>query len=375
MKKLLLGTIGLVALSGSAMAADLPARTYKAPPPVVAPIYDWTGFYIGANGGWGESRNCWGIVPLARCDYSPTAAPVDQAASSAASSDTAGNPGSLSSVWKVRAIGRTSADPASASSIRSFSTGVKVDAVGLFTGQIGYAWNASLLYLKGGAATTRNRFDVWTTASGVNVATASSNRWGGTVGVGWEYGFAPNWSAGIEYDHLFMGDCEQFVLGRESAASRRSQPDQPGRGHGHPARQLPFRRLRRARSLRNTERDFRRNLERPAERLAFPLERMSAASRSIRQPAPARGLTYLKRVIASSRLNVRSIPNGAFHEEAGILLDACRSHAAGCCSCSSDHRHVSRHLRTVSRNGTCPIRRLLGLDERLVQPEERLRLR
>jgi outer membrane immunogenic protein len=26
------------------------------------------------------------------------------------------------------------------------------------------------------------------------------------VGVGWEYGFAPNWSAGIEYDHLFMGD-------------------------------------------------------------------------------------------------------------------------------------------------------------------------
>jgi outer membrane immunogenic protein len=26
------------------------------------------------------------------------------------------------------------------------------------------------------------------------------------VGVGWEYGFAPNWSAGIEYDHLFMGN-------------------------------------------------------------------------------------------------------------------------------------------------------------------------
>jgi outer membrane immunogenic protein len=26
------------------------------------------------------------------------------------------------------------------------------------------------------------------------------------VGVGFEYGFAPNWSAGIEYDHLFMGN-------------------------------------------------------------------------------------------------------------------------------------------------------------------------
>jgi len=26
------------------------------------------------------------------------------------------------------------------------------------------------------------------------------------VGAGWEYGFAPNWSLGVEYDHLFMGD-------------------------------------------------------------------------------------------------------------------------------------------------------------------------
>ena len=26
----------------------------------------------------------------------------------------------------------------------------------------------------------------------------------GAVGAGLEYGFAPNWSAGIEYDHLFM---------------------------------------------------------------------------------------------------------------------------------------------------------------------------
>ena len=26
------------------------------------------------------------------------------------------------------------------------------------------------------------------------------------MGVGFAYGFAPNWSAGIEYDHLFMGN-------------------------------------------------------------------------------------------------------------------------------------------------------------------------
>ena len=38
------------------------------------------------------------------------------------------------------------------------------------------------------------------------MASASSTRWGGAVGVGWEYGFAPNWSVGAEYDHLFMGN-------------------------------------------------------------------------------------------------------------------------------------------------------------------------
>ena len=88
----------------------------------------------------------------------------------------------------------------------AFSTRAKVDGIGLFTGQIGYAWNAALLYLKGGAAVTSNRFDILSTLGGVSVASASSTRWGGTVGVGFEYGFAPNWAAGIEYDHLFMGN-------------------------------------------------------------------------------------------------------------------------------------------------------------------------
>jgi outer membrane immunogenic protein len=60
--------------------------------------------------------------------------------------------------------------------------------------------------VKGGAAVTSNSYDITTTLGGFNVASASSTRWGAAVGVGLEYGFAPNWSAGIEYDHLFMGD-------------------------------------------------------------------------------------------------------------------------------------------------------------------------
>ena len=50
-----------------------------------------------------------------------------------------------------------------------------------------------------------NRFSILDTLTSTELAAASATRWGGAVGVGWEYGFAPNWSAGIEYDHLFMG--------------------------------------------------------------------------------------------------------------------------------------------------------------------------
>jgi outer membrane immunogenic protein len=58
MKKLL-ALSAVAAFSGSAMAADLPARYSKAPAPV-APAYNWTGFYIfgGAGGGlWAADSN------------------------------------------------------------------------------------------------------------------------------------------------------------------------------------------------------------------------------------------------------------------------------------------------------------------------------
>jgi outer membrane immunogenic protein len=44
------------------------------------------------------------------------------------------------------------------------------------------------------------------TGSGTVVGSTGDTRWGGVVGVGLEYGFAPNWSAAVEYDHLFMGN-------------------------------------------------------------------------------------------------------------------------------------------------------------------------
>ena len=205
MKKFLLGTIGLVAMAAPAVAADLPARTYtKAPPPVVMPVYDWSGFYIGGNGGWGESRNCWGIVPLA-------GAVIPDGCLSKSGGLLGGQVGyrwqTGGMVFGLEALGDWANINGSHISVfnSAFTTGTSLDGLGLFTGQIGYAWNATLLYLKGGAAVTSNSAFINSTLGGVGIASASSTRWGGTVGIGGEYGFSPNWTVGIEYDHLFMG--------------------------------------------------------------------------------------------------------------------------------------------------------------------------
>jgi len=52
MKKLLLALTAATAFSTSVFAADLPSRYTKAPAPV-APVYNWTGFYIFGGGGYG----------------------------------------------------------------------------------------------------------------------------------------------------------------------------------------------------------------------------------------------------------------------------------------------------------------------------------
>jgi outer membrane immunogenic protein len=205
MKKFLLGTVGLAALGAAAPASAADMAVKAPPPPVVAPIYNWSGFYIGGNGGWGESHNC--------LDFIPTTGGIISGGCSDRSGGVAG--GQLGYRWQTGGFVfglEGQGDWADLSSSRvslinpDFTTRTRVDGIGLFTGQIGYAWNAALLYVKGGAAVTSNSFDVLTTVGNVDVASAGSTRWGAAVGVGGEYGFTPNWSVGLEYDHLFMGN-------------------------------------------------------------------------------------------------------------------------------------------------------------------------
>ena len=160
MKRVLLGAVSLVAIGDPALAADLPARTYvptKAPA-IVSPAYDWSGFYLGVDGGGGWNRNCWSNTSFFGTPVSPSA-----------------------------------------------SEGCSTASGGTVGGQVGYAFNNALFYLKGGAAVTDNKYSSWSQVTGIELSTGNDTRWGGAVGVGFEYGIGPNWLVGLEYDHLFMG--------------------------------------------------------------------------------------------------------------------------------------------------------------------------
>lgn len=209
MKKFLVGTVGLIALgTAPAMAADLAARPYTKAPPIIAAAYDWSGFYVGANGGWGTSRNCW--------DYLGTTATPAVALGEGchdASGGTAGGQVGYNwqiSTWVFGVEAQGNWADFKGSNVNQLGGGLttnqtKVDAFGLFTARVGYAWSNALLYVKGGAAVTSDKYTRFRTATGVFNDDASETRWGATVGTGLEYGFTPNWSFAVEYDHLFLG--------------------------------------------------------------------------------------------------------------------------------------------------------------------------
>ena len=208
MKKVLLVTASLIALGAGApaVAADLAARPYTKAPPMVAAVYDWSGFYIGANGGWGSSRNCW--------DFQPA---LGGTVSEGCHDGTGGTVGGQigyrwqAGTWVFGLEAQGNWADFSGSNVSTafplFRNQSNVDAFGLFTGQIGYAANNVLFYVKGGAAVTSNEYRSFVNGTNVLAAvTGDDTRWGASVGVGFEYGFAPNWSFGVEYNHLFMQD-------------------------------------------------------------------------------------------------------------------------------------------------------------------------
>jgi outer membrane immunogenic protein len=173
----------------AAFAADMPARApvYKAPA-AVAPYYNWTGFYLGAHGGyaWGSSSDfdfkggfAGGQLGY---NYQPAGSPwvfgieVDSAWADITGSE---------SVTVGLVTGTVSS---------------KIDYIGSLRGRIGYSWDRALLYGTGGLAWAHNDVTIGVAFPGFAAGISDDQTHvGWTIGAGLEYAFAPSWSAKVEY--------------------------------------------------------------------------------------------------------------------------------------------------------------------------------
>jgi len=208
MKLTFLAAVAWVALGAApALAADLPARAYSKAPAMIAAIYDWSGFYVGLNAGGSSAHHCWTNTSFG----TPTVPNVAEGCNDATGALVGGQLGyrrqTGALVFGIEAQGDWADFKGSHASqfVPGATNQTKVDAIGLFTGQAGYAWNNVLWYVKGGAAVASDKYKGVATITGGVFDQASDSRWGGVIGTGVEVGFGPNWSVAAEYDHMFMG--------------------------------------------------------------------------------------------------------------------------------------------------------------------------
>ena len=206
MKRLLLTIVSFsfLGFATQALAADL---RMKAPPPVAPPvmIYNWTGFYIGAHvgGAWVDHDIFDPLIGLG------------------ISTDKSGFLGGgqvgfnyqpLGSNWVFGVEGDIAwvdIDNNHICPAVAFNCSHNHNWLATVTGRLGYTWDALLLYAKGGAAFAHHEF-IGPDAFGFLVS-ESNTRTGWTVGAGLEWGFAPNWSAKVEYNFMdFSNDTLAF---------------------------------------------------------------------------------------------------------------------------------------------------------------------
>ena len=199
MKKVLLGGVALMALStASAVAADLAGQPpyTKAPVPVPAPIYNWTGVYVGGHiGGAFETGDIGGFVTSG--DRSSVFGGVQ-----------IGYDLQFKPNWVLGIEGQYSGlDLNRSGTLGAVSVYDRTRGFGSVTGRIGYTWGPGLVYVKAGAG-FRAPDDLYATFNGAPVPNTSNRQDDGlTVGVGFEYLFAPRWSAKVEYQYYeIIGD-------------------------------------------------------------------------------------------------------------------------------------------------------------------------
>ena len=188
-----LSTISVLALTATgAMAADIPraAPAYKAPA-MYAPVFTWTGAYIGINGGYGWGRSDWsgfaidtnvsgGLVGLTLGYNWQTGGPW-----------VFGLEGDIN--WSdIRGNFVNAACPTGCETRNSW--------LGTARGRLGYAIDRVMPYVTGGLAVG----DIRVRQAGF--AGTSDTNAGWTIGAGIEAAITPNVTAKIEYLHVDLGD-------------------------------------------------------------------------------------------------------------------------------------------------------------------------
>ncbi|CAM5433816.1 Opacity protein antigens OS=Afipia felis OX=1035 GN=NCTC12722_02118 PE=3 SV=1 [Afipia felis] len=210
MKKILLAATVAALSSTSVFAADLAARPYtKAPAPAyVAPIYNWTGFYLGAHlgGAFAGGNN---ITDL------------DGAGYSASTKGGFLGGGQIGYNWQFSPnwVFGIEGDISGLDYKRSVVDGAgqllqqKTDWLASVTGRLGYTWGPGMIYAKGGVAFRDNGG-----FSSTDPLYAVDNKSTGyTVGGGLEYMFAPAWSAKVEYQYYNFDKSNLYWSGAPAA--------------------------------------------------------------------------------------------------------------------------------------------------------------
>jgi outer membrane immunogenic protein len=227
---------------GAASAADMPV---KAPPLPVVEVYNWTGCYVGVNGGWSGGRfresvdSPAGVAVLPGIAATPFAADhLDLGRLNVDSGAAGGQIGcrwETPSHWVFGAEGNFDwTDLHGTITARTPGTGLSVFIPGDYYGNsarwessvrgiVGRSFDKWLIYATGGLAMINVRMDGNFIATVVNAIPfpassggSSNTLYGFTVGAGAAYAFARNWDVGAEYRYSqYNGD--DFNLGSVAA--------------------------------------------------------------------------------------------------------------------------------------------------------------
>jgi outer membrane immunogenic protein len=206
-KTIFLSSVCALAMGGSALAADLAAKTvYNLRTP--QPQFSWSSCYVGGNLGYGRESRTWNGV-----ETTPTTGFVSQRTSGGGFVG-GGQLGcdyqSFSSNWVVGIEGMfdgsTINNTSGINAVPGATFNDKITSFETVTGRIGWAVDRSLLYAKGGAAWDQTNGTINGSALGLATETHSADNVGWVLGAGFEYAFASHWSARVEYDYMGLSN-------------------------------------------------------------------------------------------------------------------------------------------------------------------------